>query len=92
MHPGIIKAGLFGHLATSAKLAAFMIATFGDTVPAKQGAWNQLWAATAQGVCSGEYYEPVGVEGKAVGNRLVKDNGLIDRLWEWTQGVLEEYE
>ena len=92
VHPGIIKTGIFNNLATSAMPAAFAIATFGDTVPVEQGTWNQLWAATAQGVRSGEYYEPVGVKGRARGTRVVEDERLTDRLWEWTQEVLKEYE
>ncbi len=40
-----------------------------------EGAWNQLWAATAIGVSGGEYYEPVGIAGKK----------LSAELWNWTE-------
>jgi retinol dehydrogenase-12 len=49
-----------------------------------------LWAATAEGVESGRYYEPVGVLG--MGSELSRDEGLGIRLWEWTERELEGVE
>lgn len=57
---------------------------------AKEGARNQLWAATGRGVESGEYYEPVGVAGK--GSKYANDHELAKRLWEWTENELKECE
>ncbi|KAL8365474.1 hypothetical protein RB595_004336 [Gaeumannomyces hyphopodioides] len=48
---------------------------------------NHLWAATAKGVESGEYYEPVGVPSR--GTTFAHDRILGWRLWEWTQRELE---
>jgi retinol dehydrogenase-12 len=56
-------------------------------VSVEQGAKNQLWAATADGVASGVYYVPVGVSGKE--GKLLKDKDLIRSLWEWTEKELE---
>lgn len=52
-----------------------------------EGVKNQMWAATAEGVKSGEYYEPIGV-GEVVGG-FGKDEGMADELWEWTQRELQ---
>ncbi|KLU91623.1 oxidoreductase [Magnaporthiopsis poae ATCC 64411] len=50
---------------------------------------NHLWAATANGVESGEYYEPVGVPSR--GTAFAQDRVLSWRLWEWTQRELQGY-
>ena len=50
---------------------------------------NQLWAAVAKGVVSGEYYEPVGIGGKV--SDYGKDNELAKKLWEWTDSELKGY-
>ncbi|KAL8397249.1 hypothetical protein RB594_004099 [Gaeumannomyces avenae] len=50
---------------------------------------NHLWAATAKGVESGEYYEPVGVPSR--GTAFAQDRVLGWRLWEWTQKELQGY-
>lgn len=50
---------------------------------------NHLWAATANGVESGEYYEPVGVPSR--GTAFAQDRVLSWRLWEWTQRELRGY-
>jgi retinol dehydrogenase-12 len=59
-------------------------------VSVEEGAKNGLWAATAEGVESGRYYEPVGVLG--MGSELSRDEGLGIRLWEWTERELEGVE
>lgn len=58
-------------------------------VSVEEGAKNGLWAATADGVETGRYYEPVGILGK--GNDLSKDEQLGTKLWEWTQTELESH-
>jgi retinol dehydrogenase-12 len=55
-----------------------------------EGAKNGLWAATADGVESGRYYEPVGVLGK--GSELSRDKEFGEKLWEWTNSELERVE
>jgi retinol dehydrogenase-12 len=59
-------------------------------VSVEEGSKNGLWAATAEGVESGRYYEPVGVLG--MGSELSRDEGLEIRLWEWTERELEGVE
>lgn len=56
-------------------------------VSVEEGAKNGLWAATAEEVESGRYYEPVGVVGK--GSELSKDPEMGRKLWEWTEKELE---
>lgn len=55
-----------------------------------EGVKNQLWAATAKGVKSGEYYEPIAVGGVVSGHG--KDGGMAEKLWEWTQKALEGHD
>ncbi|KAI4663092.1 uncharacterized protein J4E79_004406 [Alternaria viburni] len=56
----------------------------------EEGIKNGVWAATAEGVLSGRYYEPVGVLG--MGSELSKDTGLGVKLWAWTQREIEGWE
>jgi NAD(P)-dependent dehydrogenase (short-subunit alcohol dehydrogenase family) len=56
--------------------------------PVDRGVRNQLWASVAtEGLVSGEYYQPVGVGGKA--SAYGKDEELASKLWEWTEKELE---
>jgi len=55
-------------------------------VSLEEGAKNGLWAATADDVVSGQYYEPVGVEGGE--SEHVRDEEFGEKLWEWTQREL----
>ena len=58
--------------------------------PVTEGVKNQLWAATAKGVTSGKYYEPVGVSDTESGAAL--DKNMAKKLWEWTEKELEGHE
>ena len=55
------------------------------TVP--EGTKNQLWAATADGVVSGEYYDPVGKGGAA--SKASNDEKRARELWDWTEQELK---
>lgn len=55
----------------------------------EEGIKNGVWAATADGVLSGRYYEPVGVLG--MGSEISRDRELGERLWAWTQREMEEW-
>ena len=55
-----------------------------------KGTRNQLWAATAKEVKSGEYYLPVGVSGK--GSKSATDDELAEKLWKWTEDELKKWE
>ncbi|KAH8602359.1 hypothetical protein B0O99DRAFT_648139 [Bisporella sp. PMI_857] len=90
VHPGIVRTDLWdttvtwpglGHIVKLAK-SVFYTSVEG-------GAKNQLWAGTAAGVKSGEYYTPIGVTGQ--GTRVSNDAELATRLWDWTEKELEGY-
>ncbi|KAI1033877.1 hypothetical protein LB503_011087 [Fusarium chuoi] len=90
IHPGTVKTDL-----QKSNDGSWMISVFQKVVVpligvnVEEGAKCQLWAATAKGVQSGEYYVPVGVsEG---GNQLSKDKALAKTLWNWTEKELESY-
>jgi NAD(P)-dependent dehydrogenase (short-subunit alcohol dehydrogenase family) len=58
-------------------------------VPPAVGVRNHLWAATAAGVESGKYYEPVGVPDKE--SAVARDRNLSERLWEWTESEFKSH-
>ncbi|KAF1956673.1 retinol dehydrogenase 14 [Byssothecium circinans] len=92
IHPGVVRTNLSAG-ATDSHWAVKMLLRVAEQLPLvaspEQGARNQLWASVAKDVVSGEYYEPVGVMGK--GSELTKDDGLMEKLWEWTAKELEGY-
>lgn len=90
LHPGVVNTELYrstkkwfgvGLLIDAARRWAY--------TSVQDGAKNQLWATTAEGVKSGEYFTPVGVKGQ--GSRLSGDEGLAEKLWGWTEKELEGY-
>ena len=58
--------------------------------PIEEGAKNQLWAATAEDVVSGELYYPIGMTGKTA--KIGRDEALAKKLWDWTQKELKEHD
>lgn len=92
VHPGLIKTELYQHASAGAKFVNIV----GVSVP--EGTKNQLWAATAKGVKSGEYYTPVGNLSRpffakffTAGAKHMQDEQMADRLWEWTEGELKKH-
>ncbi|KAK4119806.1 NAD(P)-binding protein, partial [Parathielavia appendiculata] len=87
VHPGVVQTQLMER-ATGAPwiIRALTRAGMGLLATLEEGVRNQLWASVAPGVESGEYYEPVGVKGKA--SVYGVDDGLARRLWEWTEREL----
>ncbi|KAF2717804.1 NAD(P)-binding protein [Polychaeton citri CBS 116435] len=65
---------------------------------AEAGAYNTLWAATVpkDKVENGSYHEPVGKvplstpNGSLGMSKIVSDEMLADRLWDWTEKELED--
>lgn len=53
---------------------------------AAEGAKNQLWAATAEGVISGDYYDPVGKADAA--SAMACDEAKAKEVWDWTETEL----
>lgn len=90
VHPGVVNTNLF-HAATDtpAILRIFLPLTSYVLTTIETGAKNPLWASVAEGVKSGEYYEPVGIPGKA--SAYGKNDELAKKLWEWTEKELEGY-
>jgi NAD(P)-dependent dehydrogenase (short-subunit alcohol dehydrogenase family) len=90
VHPGVVNTELYR---STSKW--FLVGKFIDAArrwaytSVQDGAKNQLWAATAEGVKNGEYYTPVGVLGQ--GSRLSDDGGLAEELWVWTEREIEGY-
>ncbi|TGJ84805.1 hypothetical protein E0Z10_g3965 [Xylaria hypoxylon] len=89
-HPGLVQTQLMDGadgtpwaINVLAKVTSMFMASVED------GARNQLWASVSKEVSSGEYYEPVGVRGKASSNGT--DDVLAKRLWDWTEKELENF-
>ena len=90
VHPGVVNTKLVAIIAESSLLvrgARKVASPFLATV--EKGVKNQIWAAVAKDVVSGEYYEPVGVMGK--GNKRTHDVALAKKLWDWTEEELQGY-
>lgn len=88
VHPGVVDTPLTARWIKGNAISRKLFATGGLKTP-DEGSWNQLWAATASEVTSGEYYEPVGT----VGFRTPKsqDKDLREELWEWTDIQLKKW-
>lgn len=90
VHPGLVQTNLAAGATGSNRLIRSLLGSshfFTTTV--EQGVKNQLWASVAGDVKSGEYYEPVGVAGKASG--YGKDDEFAKRLWDWTEEELRKH-
>lgn len=90
LHPGVINTDLYRTAQTwfgIGRLIGLTKRMVMSTV--EEGARNQLWAATAEGVVSGEYYMPVGLGGQE--SRAARDVELAKKLWEWTEREIEGY-
>ncbi|KXH43034.1 hypothetical protein CSIM01_01788 [Colletotrichum simmondsii] len=88
IHPGTVKTDLQKSTDGSLLIRAFqkvVVPLIG--VDVEEGARSQLWAATADEVENGEYYEPVGVAGN--GSAFAKDNNLALKLWDWTEKEID---
>ncbi|KAH6618444.1 hypothetical protein C7974DRAFT_400102 [Boeremia exigua] len=89
VHPGIVSTNLTTAMKetsfTMRVISTAFVAALGQ--PVEKGALNQLWASTSADVRSGEYYEPVGVNGK--GSKWTKSPELAKKLWNWTEEELE---
>ena len=90
VHPGIVNTELYRSTSRWFVVGKFIdVARRWAYTTVQDGAKNQLWAATGEGVKSGEYYTPVGVMGQ--GSRLSSDMELAETLWLWTEEAIERY-
>ncbi len=88
--PGAVKTDLFSREPGDEQMRYLQTKVAPEKAgPIEEGVKNQLWAATADGVVSGTYYEPIGVDAaEGVG----RDEEMARRLWEWTEKELEGHE
>ena len=94
IHPGVVDTQLARGMQKGSLLSRglHVMLRWQGFKPVDEGAWNQLWAATAERgeLVNGAYYEPVAVLGKH--SKYSSDEVLAGRLWEWTQEELKGYE
>ncbi|MCJ1475730.1 hypothetical protein MMC13_004394 [Lambiella insularis] len=88
LHPGTVRTNVWGGDKSNPLLAMAIrpvIRLMG--VSPEEGAKTQLWCSVSKDVKSGSYYEPVGKAGQE--GKFSRDDGLADKLWEWTSKELE---
>ena len=90
LHPGVVNTGLQAG-ADGASLPIRVLLKVGKPLmmTVEKGVWNQLWASVSPKVVSGEYYEPVGVAGKAT--EIASDLMLAQELAHWTDVELQRF-
>lgn len=86
-HPGTVQSEIWGR-ADGAKWLFMLLApvVWLTGVTTDEGAKTQLWAATAPGVQSGAFYEPIGTMTDRTKN--ARSQELTDELWEYTEREL----
>ncbi|ODQ49940.1 NAD(P)-binding protein [Saitoella complicata NRRL Y-17804] len=95
VHPGVIYTDLYKELSgpgvVSTLLSPFMWLAKKSPlfISLEEGAWTQLYAATAPGVESGSYLEALCSVGTPT--RQGRDEGLAEKLWEWSLAELERH-
>ncbi|KAL5610534.1 hypothetical protein FOBRF1_006651 [Fusarium oxysporum] len=92
VHPGLVDTNLSSSWLDSTVLLRgirpiLMLVSKMFIKSVEDGVKNQLWASFAKPIAAGEYYEPVGVIGKA--SSCAKDDELAKKLWKWTEMQLE---
>lgn len=90
IHPGAVYTGIGRGFEVSHPWLTNMMKLPGRylfSTPA-EGARNQLFAASAKGVVSGEYYDPVGKAGGA--SKLSCDEAKGKEAWDWVERELAE--
>lgn len=93
VHPGVVNTNLANTWLQNYMWLKRLLSRFFNTVA--DGAKNQLWASVAlrgEGfgkVENGAYYVPVGI--KDDGNKFVKDRGLTEKLWAWSEEEVKKH-
>lgn len=94
VHPGVILTDLYTSMASSGPGKVFVSAmdSIGKLLlpDVHEGAFNQLWAATApkDKIVNGSYYKPVG--GLGYQSKDSKNPELAKELWEWSENKLKD--
>ncbi|KAJ5890293.1 hypothetical protein N7504_011103 [Penicillium tannophilum] len=95
VHPGIVETGLFDEMSFKNRILMYL-AFWWVMVQPHQGAYSQLWAATRpkEELVNGCFYLPVGKLGDGnLGRKAKRGKGtLAQKLWDWTEDVLNEFE
>lgn len=89
LHPGVVE-GTYMNSTIPWVMRKLFMPLFYSIITLEQGAYNQLWAATAPiaEVTSGKYYDPVAEVGQR-GKGVTRENA--DKLWEWTEEELAKW-
>lgn len=89
--PGVVNTGLVENLGRFNR-AFVWVTNLGHMMGPEEGAYNQLWAVSTpkDGLRNGWFYEPVGVLSNKL-DKVAKDEGLAEKLWEWTDEALKAY-
>ncbi|OTA00300.1 short-chain dehydrogenase/reductase [Trichoderma parareesei] len=92
LHPGMIQTDLYATTTSSSFLLRTLLRFFGPLVyhDVGYGALTQLWAATVDKskLKQGGFYVPIGkLDNK---NKFAVDDDMQKRMWEWTEGELEQ--
>lgn len=90
VHPGVVATELVGNSKFMDR-ALIHATNFGNLLKPEEGAFNQVWAATAprEKLENGMYYELVGKLAWKKLDKTARDDGLAKRLWEWTEEALK---
>ena len=91
IHPGVVETDLVGNLSFGKKSLVYLT-NLGKLLKPAEGAYNQLWAATAprDKIVNGAYYEPVGSLSSKL-DKPAKSEQLARELWEWTEKALADF-
>ncbi|KAF4336962.1 alcohol dehydrogenase Bli-4 [Fusarium beomiforme] len=91
VHPGAVQTNLAAPIINNSLILGTLVRLVFSfiAVNAAKGALNQLWAMTSPAAESGVFYHPVGVKGK--GTKLSQDKDAREKLWEWTQGEIQQH-
>ncbi|KAI9713576.1 MAG: hypothetical protein M1820_000958 [Bogoriella megaspora] len=95
IHPGIVQTQLVSQQPLHTRALISVSSLFvqgGAKFTPEEGAYNQLWAATApkKDIKNGAFYTPVAELAKPF--KYSQDQELREKLWTWTEKELESYE
>ncbi|KAE8153585.1 hypothetical protein BDV25DRAFT_136706 [Aspergillus avenaceus] len=91
VHPGLVRTNLANTMGSGSLVMNILwrLTSVFTGVDVATGSLNQLWAATAPDVKTGEYYEPVGIMNR--GSKYTRDGKLARELWDWTEQELSQF-
>ena len=89
LHPGTVNTDIIGRLKQDEKDLVNQMNKV--IVEPEEGVHNTCWCATTEksAIKNGELYLPVGKPGEH--SKESSDQGLCEKLWDWTQKELDSY-